>query len=421
MADEKVEVSYDDYDLQTDDIIIEKIIGDDSLPPKSLSIYELPIQDSRRITLQGVVKNATASGLIGKLEEIKEVATRKEKTLVITQPGANQRIYTASVDGSPDFSDRPAWAVNIAPFKMSFICTEPWAVNTQTAISGVTTISGSITSFTVDISGDAKPQPIIYFNTTNSGTGFIFNNKTTNKSIEVRTTYSGVGRQLIIDTQKFFVKLDGIDKNFKGIIPEFDIGTNEIQVLTTGEGGTAASSSLDQYFQDTALGTSEVVMGGTWYQAQSFQPSYAGLSYVEFYMKYNDYGPDDDITVQIRTDNGGVPSNVILGETTIQGFNSTTYAWHRAIFDAIITLTPGTTYWIVCFSTEETLRGTYLFRGSSTSQYSKGVAKFTYGGKSTWYTSSAPDKLFRTYIETSQTSTGLLTGDLVIQYNPRKW
>src|SRR2546426_262711 len=145
MADVPTNIQYDGYTYQDSTIITAVVEGDDSAPKKALGIYELPVLHgakktfekyiARRISLTGIIKSPTASGLIGKMEEMKEVATRQDKTLTLTYPSYT-RIYTASVEGAPVFSRAP-YAINIADFEQTFLAAEPWSVQTQTAISGV--------------------------------------------------------------------------------------------------------------------------------------------------------------------------------------------------------------------------------------------------------------------------------------------
>ena len=423
MTDQIVNISYDDYDLQDEDIIIEKIIGDDSLPQKIQDINELPVEDggkitsekiaSRRITIEGIVKNTSASGLIGKIEEIKEIASRKEKTLIITQPVNNQRIYTASVDGSPDFSARPAWAVNIAPIRMSFICTKPFAVNTQTAISGVYNIDSSITNLSVGISGTAEPRPRIYFNTTASGSKFLINNVTSNESIEVPTTFSGTGRSLLIDTEKSEVSIDGLPENFKGSFPDFKIGNNELQIVTVGSAGSAK----DQSFDDVSLTLASAVFGGLRIKGQSFIATLNNLLYVEFFLSTRTPIRLEDITVELRDDSGGEP-DTLIASATIEKFNSNTPSWRRAIFNSAISVIPGNTYYLLLKSSSSYSYSYGLLTVSSSSQYADGNAIWSDDNGANWFQpANGYDRLFRTFGNIDAD----LTGKLVIQYNPRKW
>lgn len=420
MADQPVDIQFDSYDLQNDTIITSQIDGDDSAPKKEIGIYEMPVihgakqtfekYAARRITIQGVLKSTSASGLVGLAEELKEVASRRDKTLQITYPGTYNRIYTASVEGAPEISRSP-WAVNIADFKMTFIATQPFSTQTTATISGVQTISGSVSRFNVTISGTVDPQPLLSFHTTASGSYFSIFNETTNDVIGVTTTFSGTGgRDLRIDANAFSVLLDGAVQNFSGKFPNFVPGVNTLTVTTVGNAG----ASLDQYAQTESLATYQWKFGGATYFAQSFVPTLTRLLAIEMYSAWN-YGEAQNITVYIYSDSAGSPGS-LLGTATINAFTSASPSWRRATFPAVITVTPGTTYWIVVKGGSISYQ--YTWFGFPSSQYSSGQMKVSYNSGLAW---SAPtgsiDLAFRTYGDLNSP----LTGRFVIEYNPRRW
>ncbi len=424
MPDTPVDISYDGYDLQDDTIITSSIDGDDGLPSKVISVYELPILpggkitnekfQSRRITLSGKIKSPTASGLISKLEEVKEVFSRQQKTLILTYPDNNRRIYTASVESFPD-PKRPSYSVNITDYNVTFVCTEPWAVNSQTTVSGVYAISQSITGLNVGISGMVDPQPVITFNTTASGSQFLIANNTTGDSMVVSTTFSGTGRQLSIDTYKFEVRLDGVPVEYKGRFPRFNKGLNSLTIATLGTAGSAVDQSMDIA---SLYGIGKQPFGRDYYIAQSFVPTKPYLLYVELRIGYNS-SIAGDITVEIRSNNSGFPSSTVLSTASIPAITSR-LAWRRAVFPSAVTLTPGTTYWIVVYSANSNRSYTYEIESYHVSRYANGYAAFSSNSGLSWAGGSLYN-YFDIFFRTIADSGTPLTGTLAIEYNPRKW
>lgn len=424
MPEQPDQITFDSYNLQDNTVITEHIDGDDSLPQKATGVYELPILHgakrtfekymARYITLKGIVKSPTASGLIGKLEELKELFSRQEKSLQITYPDSYTRIYTASVEDVK--MPRPAYAVTVANYEAKFVCPEPWSVRTNNTISGVYNISDPITTLSVGISGTLDPQPQIFFNTTASGSKFIFANTTTGKSIEISTTFSGSGRSLIIDCYNFSVQLDGNPTEFRGTFPQFKANQqNSISIITIGQSGDAK----DQYFEDTTNLKYVINFGKNRAIAQSFIPTKAKLLYVELFLGLNStYAPSQNytITVEIQTDSSNKPSSTVVGTAVIAPIESKTLSWYRAIFASPLTLTIGSKYWIVIKAPNTVSNHTYKQGIYLTSQIAGISGSESENQGATWFTSDNYELLFRTFTDLNI----ILSGKLVIQYNPRR-
>lgn len=426
MPDVPVDIQFDSYELQDTTVITSDIDGDDSAPKKSVGVYELPVLNgakktfekyqARRITLQGIIKSPTASGLVGKMEEMKEVVARQDKQLTLTYPSYT-RIYTGvSSEAGVEFK-RASYAINIADYSLTFVCPEPWSVQTTTSVSGVYGITTPTTALSVGVSGMLDPQPLIFFNTTASGSRFTIMNQTTGDVIDVPTTFSGSGRSLLIDPYNFQVTLDGTPVTFKGTFPRFKPGINSLLISTFG----SAASALDQKFEETTLSLPYAsYMAGTYRSAQSFVPTGTAILFAELYLRSNPTGASGDITVEIQTNSGGSPSGSVLGTATIAAFYSYGTIWKRAVFTAGITVTPGTTYWLVAYASTSAPVYRYTWvEYATTDKYSSGSAKQSSNSGTTWSASGLganSDHLFRVYSDLGTT----LSGKLVIQYNPRR-
>lgn len=110
------------------------------------------------------------------------------------------------------------------------------------------------------------------------------------------------------------------------------------------------------------------------------------------------------IIVEIRTDNGGVPSSTVLTSGSIpESSVSTTSSWVNASFNTTITLQEGVLYWLV-LKNIDTRQGNpnnpnyaYTWTGDTTAATYPGVFSFTQNQGSSWNIDSTVDQLFRAW------------------------
>ncbi len=127
--------------------------------------------------------------------------------------------------------------------------------------------------------------------------------------------------------------------------------------------------------------------------AQSFQVPVTGtIGSVEILLAAALGTPTDGLTADIQTDSAGVPSGSSLGSAII--LSPTVSAWNVFSFSSPISLTTGTSYWLVISRTGSLDNANAFFwRGSVANGYASGVFK-NFGGGS-WATSAMADADFR--------------------------
>jgi hypothetical protein len=191
---------------------------------------------------------------------------------------------------------------------------------------------------------------------------------------------------------------------------DFDAGvkTNVDTSTTPGDVKLAAGgASLDQQMTNTS--TSGNAITTTTWQAQTFIPGTSGrLMQVDASLFCSSCsGANPDITFEVRTVSGGVPTTTVLATTTVSGFSSGTSQYYAAMFSNPASLTAGTTYAIVSRLTT-TRTGTYAWLRSTNNQYANGAQLTTTNSGGAWSAQST-DLAFRTYMSAGYTASGDLT------------
>ena len=178
--------------------------------------------------------------------------------------------------------------------------------------------------------------------------------------------------------------------------------------IITGSAISANKSNptADQSSTGPATPTNDIDFGGNATPqdfAQSFHVSTSSeITSIRFYIKRTTTGWMNDINMYITADNGGKPHKTKLDNTTISTSQITTaYNYITVPLDSPLSLTPGSTYWIV-FDTSTTWGNYYSIAGSSNG-YANGTAKvgsWSNGNGGTWSntTPSGLDAYFDIYV-----------------------
>lgn len=154
--------------------------------------------------------------------------------------------------------------------------------------------------------------------------------------------------------------------------------------------------------------------------AQSFTVATSDpVERIRLYMKRSTSGWMNNITVRITTDNGGKPSKTTVASVTLPyGDVPTSYDYVTVSLANAVSLTPGTTYWLV-LDTGETWSARYSV-GASSATYANGIAKrgtYATNNGGTWSDASPAglDMYFDFYPEGES---GLIDG---VRVNENAW
>lgn len=134
-------------------------------------------------------------------------------------------------------------------------------------------------------------------------------------------------------------------------------------------------------------------------QGQSFTvPAALSIKGVEVYLKKST-GTPGDITVRIETNSTDKPSGTLVdadATATISSFSTTDYAWKSVEFPDLISLSSGTTYWIVLKTAAAANDNYYHWAADGSSpSYANGTMAASTDGGSTWSAVTAADAYFR--------------------------
>jgi hypothetical protein len=188
-----------------------------------------------------------------------------------------------------------------------------------------------------------------------------------------------------------------------GVPTNVDLTTSPGQVMLAG------STNLDQ--QNTTVGNFGLSITSTTWDAQTFVPAVSGqLTRVDADLFCSGCsGTNPDVTIDIRTTSGGLPTSTILGTTTIHGFSSGSGVFYSATFNSPPILTASSTYAIVASLVTDRTTGTYAWLRSNHDQYASGSAYQSVNSGLSWTAvGSGRDFGFKTYIKSGHAPSGNL-------------
>ncbi len=231
-------------------------------PDRDLELVRLPNRSgevlisnnfrSKRILLRGVILGTSPSDLQSKVDTFKELFSREAKNLDITPDGGSIRRYIATC--SSHTFDQESYNVTHMPWEAEFIVPsgEGKATSSTTYSDDDITSSPHTDDIGLILAGSKKPQPVIVM-TIDSETNMTklkFTNNTTDQYIEVTRAFANA-EVLTIDCENMTCQVGGVDVDFDGVFPKFDIGTNSYTLTTTDTG--AFNIDLDVTYYLTYL------------------------------------------------------------------------------------------------------------------------------------------------------------------------
>ncbi len=184
------------------------------------------------------------------------------------------------------------------------------------------------------------------------------------------------------------------------------VATNGVVITGSAVAANSVALSADQVNNSPSTPSSSINFrdsATTQDLAQSFQVSTSTpINKVQFYLKKT--GSPADATVKIVSDSSGSPSTNDLfllapsgsDGTLLSSQVGTTYTWVNVVFPTNISLTAGTTYWLVIDNGANNASNYYTI-GANSNGYANGVGRNgKYSG--TWNASSGLDAYFQIYL-----------------------
>lgn len=415
-------VTFDGVTLITGGQVITKV-DHESSPDREINSYVIPREDgtvlvsvrygAKDVAVEGVIIGTDAADMESQADELKELFSREQKELVLTEFAADDRTYVATVK-SHSF-DRGEYGPNA--IRWSAVFHVPDGTGRGSAVSatiadfyGGDEFNPTLKQVTID--GTKAAKPVITLNVAPGGgtnwnaDGFSIRNVTTGEKIAV--LFAGAwdaGNSVVIDCEARRVTSDVgstifLEQDFLGVFPRFLPGVNDLEIKF---GSIPVQEIVVDDPTDVNQGINQT--SSNQYIAQSFELQRAETTVRTVFAIISKTGsPTSNFTVRIETDNLGAPSgnlahaNAEIVGTTF-GSPGTTPDWEIARFTSPASLNANQRYWLVIRPQGGgTLDGsnyyTFWFPPGVIAPYALGnVAKSTDSG--TTYANSAADIAFR--------------------------
>lgn len=365
-------ITFDSVSLQDTNYTV-KSVKHDSSPDREIEMLSIVRNiggilvsekyNYKTIIVTGIIKSTTQVGLETKIDELKELTSRREKNLDISYAGSTRRYiaYARRVT-----VERDHYHINYAPYEIEFVV--PSGVGKDTIVTASVNAQSADPTYTgvASFLGSVKSKPVITLtfgaNWVNAF-GISFEN-TDNNEIMVVNKQNAVfanNKILEIDCENKTVKYDGAvsNLNFYRMFPAFEIGSNNIKII----GGDIvdqqflADATDPGYNYDTSTGTTPDI-------SQSFFVTNTDETYQGISLRLGGGGGAGVLNISIQTDNNNTPSGSVVTNATFQINKSAIAAGNPTVFYLInsaskFTLSSNTRYWLVV-GNASTVAGIYI-------------------------------------------------------------
>lgn len=330
-------------------------IAHDSAPPLELNSLTLTREDgaklisflygAKQIRIEGIIKGTSLSDLQSNIDTLKKTISGVNLNLDIDYSGGTRRynVNVVEIKIDTDF-----FHINFAPYEIVLLAQDPpFAFDTSiTETLSIDNLTDTLTSYSVNFDGTAKPKPRIVFRIEDTGGGLLdtirVKNIDTNTQLEVNTAF-GDGQALEIDTEEKTVKLQQSDVGFSGVFPEFNLGSNNLELQFDAQ-NLIKISQTERNSYETFGGSSgypDLALG------QSFQyGSDITLEKVDILIRKTS-NDTCSFYVKICNDNSGQPGTEIASVVLYSDGVPTSWGWVTVPFPSKPTLSANTTYWLV--------------------------------------------------------------------------
>lgn len=370
----------------------------------------------KEIVIEGFIKGTSQEDLEHNIDDLKKAVYIQTGSLYIGYSGEVRR-YDVTL-GSCSIG-RKNVDVTHATFSISFLTIDkPFATEStmgSTDIEATSYSASSITQSTFSavwsFGGNVEPEPLvrIVYDGVTSVTRTDLTNRTTGDMLSINSTFSA-GDQLFIDIEGKQAILNGQIREYDGVFPEFKVGDNVVEISNTG----LSTVILDQ--QQTAYSNPNRFVYQNVYYAQSFTAGETGtLNYIKLFMSEphnvasNSY-THGNLVVSIYSDSGDAPNALLGTKTKIKSPTGEGLAasWYKIAFSGV-SVTDGTTYWIVVSSPNSSLYNDwhwYSYEIIGKDLYSGGEGKISINSGASWLTMAGTnDFKFKTFVGTTSPAT----------------
>lgn len=250
-------LSFNGNILQTANIIT-NVINHTDLPDQNIGLLEVANANrsaitntdfpSRTISIAGVIKGNSQVDLDSRIDSFKAYFNGKNKNLDINFAGVTRR-YIATKNG---ISIERTGALQFAPFKVQFICTEPFGLQTTATTLFTKTANADPTYTATGTVGGTAPYQLPVFTitlTAITGTGDYvqISNNANNQTILILGQGLVAGDLLVIDCDQRRVTRNGIVIDYSGVF--FELEPGNVSIAYSDGFDTRTVNILAQYYK----------------------------------------------------------------------------------------------------------------------------------------------------------------------------
>lgn len=199
-------------------------------------------------SFQGMIRGTSYADLDSKIDTFNELMSRQGKNFDFDHGGGTRR-YRNCLTRAHVY-ERKATDIIYAKFRLDIIAPDGIGITptmTNQSVNGTTTATynGSIT-----ITGSAKPRPVITVTVT-AKSGTVNSLSFQLGSQKITLSQAIVANDVVVfNTETKKVTLNGVEKDYEGIFPEFAVGLNSYVITING---TTRTYDLDIDYYPTYL------------------------------------------------------------------------------------------------------------------------------------------------------------------------
>lgn len=354
----------------------------------------------KKVLLQGILTGTTKEILEAAIDTFKELFSRQEKNLDVDWNGATLR-FVATCSKGIEF-DRDHFHILFVPWTAEFTVLSGEGKDTSTtkALDAHAPTGSNPYTDPFTLYGTKPPKPVITIEANPDWDPAIrgIEYKNTDTGEKIQFTKSGSWNAWHVN---YAVKIDCLLKKvtsdigrsigdfleyaFYGVFPKFKIGTNNISIKL---GGLVNQTSGDT--DVGSLGSGRNINSTNIRCAQAFSVPYTDATFQGIILALYKYGSPGNITVRIETDNGNKPSGSLVDADAVitilpgdvAGAGPVTYVTKYSTDPW--TMPANTKCWIVVSAAGVNGSDYYEISFYSASTYTKGIAKYSTDGGSTY-------------------------------------
>lgn len=233
-------ITYNSVSFQDTNVVTRKIIHEDN-DHRRLNIQRIGREgakvvddsfDVKKIVIEGMIKDTSKANLESRIDSLnKSLLSVLDKDLDVAYSTGTRR-YVCTCTHFQIM--REYFTINCVDFKAEFIVTKPFGKGLDTTtleFLGLTTAQRD----SVNLSGSARPLPKlrVKVNSETNLTQFQFQNLTTGDTVTVINDLNA-NDVIIIDCDELSITKNGVEIDYQGVFPQFDLGWNDFYIWFTG-------------------------------------------------------------------------------------------------------------------------------------------------------------------------------------------